>query len=184
MKKNDTVILKITAMGSEGNGIGRYEGMAVFVPMTTIGDEAEVLILKVKSNCAFGKLVRIITPSKLRTENSCNAFSKCGGCVYRHISYPAECDIKWQKVYDAVLRIGGVDMKPNPIEFKPDPERYRNKAQYPVNDEGLCGFYANHSHRIITHEDCLLQPEEFKVVSKIFSDFIKEKNLSIYNEET
>ena len=184
MKKNDLIVLNITAMSSEGSGIGRYEGIAVFVPMTAIGDIAEVLILKVKSSCAFGKLVKIIAPSNERIENDCDAFLKCGGCVYRHISYSAECEIKQKKVEDAFLRIGGISLPSQPIEFLNKPERYRNKAQYPINEDCFCGFYANHSHRIIPHRDCYLQPEEFKAVSEIFSDFIKEKSLSIYNEET
>ena len=50
MKKNDIIPLSITAMSSEGSGIGRYEGLAVFVPQTAIGDELRVKILKVKSN--------------------------------------------------------------------------------------------------------------------------------------
>lgn len=183
MKKNDQITLEITAMSSEGSGIGRYEGQAVFVPLTAIGDTAEVLILKVKSNCAFGKLLKVITPSSDREENTCEAFLKCGGCVYRHISYKAECEIKQKKVEDAIFRIGGIEKKAEPIQSGSS-ERYRNKAQYPVNENGLCGFFANHSHRIIPCSDCQLQPEEFAKISKIFSDFIREKALSVYNEET
>ncbi len=183
MKKNDQITLEITAMSSEGSGIGRHEGIAVFVPLTAVGDTVEVLILKVKSNLAFGKLLNIIKPSADREENTCAAFSKCGGCVYRHISYPNECEIKQKRVEDAFLRIGGIDKKAEPIQFG-KPLRYRNKAQYPVNENGICGFFANHSHRIIPCGDCLLQPEEFKKISAVFEEFIKEKALPIYNEET
>ncbi|MBO5908603.1 MAG: 23S rRNA (uracil(1939)-C(5))-methyltransferase RlmD, partial [Clostridia bacterium] len=184
MKKNDLIVLDITAMSSEGSGIGRYDGMAVFVPMTAVGDTAEVLILKVKSNCAYGKLLRLITPSPDREENACGTFSKCGGCVYRHISYSAECQIKQKKVEDAVYRIGGISIPPQPICAPSKSERYRNKAQYPINEDGLCGFYAGHSHRIIPCEDCLLQPKEFAKISECFSIFLRNKGLSIYNEQT
>ena len=54
MKKNDIVELLIDAMSSEGSGIGRYEGMAVFVPLTAIGDKIKERIVKVKSNYAYG----------------------------------------------------------------------------------------------------------------------------------
>ncbi|MBR6743317.1 MAG: 23S rRNA (uracil(1939)-C(5))-methyltransferase RlmD [Clostridia bacterium] len=184
MEKNEIIVLTITAMSSEGSGIGRYDGMAVFVPMTAVGDTAEVLILKVKSNCAYGKLLRLITPSPDREENNCDVFSKCGGCVYRHISYSAECQIKQKKVEDAVYRIGGVYMPPQPICAPSKSERYRNKAQYPINEEGLCGFYAGHSHRIIPCEDCLLQPKEFAKISECFSASLRKRGLSIYNEQT
>ena len=183
MKKNDIIELNITAISSEGSGIGRYEGLAVFVPMTAIGDTVVVKILKVKSNCAFGKIEKIITPSPDRCENDCPVFSKCGGCVYRHITYDAELRAKQKKVEDAIKRIGGIDMQSQPI-CSDMTYRYRNKAQYPVAEDYAVGFYANHSHRIIPSGDCLLQPEEFYKISEIFTEWIKNKNLSVYNEQS
>ncbi len=183
MKKNDIIELNITTMSSEGSGIGRYEGLAVFVPLTAIGDICKVKILKVKSNCAFGKIEEIITPSPDRIVPDCPAFSKCGGCVYRHISYESECKIKRQRVEDAIKRIGGVDMTAREICVR-EPTRYRNKAQYPVSEDYTVGFYRNHSHDIIPSGDCSLQPAVFKTASDIFTDFIRKNNLSVYNEET
>ncbi len=183
MKKNDFIELEITAMSSEGSGIGRYEGLAVFVPMTAIGDRIKAKILKVKSNCAFGKAEEIITASPDRCDIDCAAFSKCGGCVYRHISYEAELHAKQKKVEDAVKRIGGINMEPQPI-CSDTPFRYRNKAQYPVSEDYTVGFYASHSHRIIPSGDCRLQPEEFYKISQIFTEWIKGKKLSVYNEQT
>ena len=89
MQKNDEIILEITGYSSEGSGIGKYNGMAVFVPSAAAGDTVKVHIVKVKKTYAYGKITEIITPSPDRTENSCPVFSQCGGCVYRHISYKA-----------------------------------------------------------------------------------------------
>lgn len=184
MKKNDYIELDITAMSSEGSGIGRYEGLAVFVPQTAIGDRIKAKILKVKSSCAFGKVEEIIVRSSDRCEPRCAAFSKCGGCVYRHIDYQAELSIKQQKVEDAIKRIGGIDMAPQPICGGESSDRYRNKAQYPVAEDYTVGFYANHSHRIIPSGDCMLQPQEFYKISEIFTAWISSKRLSVYNEES
>lgn len=183
MKKNDLIQLEITAMSSEGSGIGRYEGRAVFVPMTAIGDIVKVKVLKVKQNYAFGKIEEILTPSADRVDVDCSAFSKCGGCVYRHISYDSELKIKKIKVEDAIKRIGGVDMKATTI-CGGISEHYRNKAQYPVSADFAVGFYAKHSHRIIPCESCMLQPEAFDEVVVVFTEWIKQKNLSVYDEET
>ena len=49
-KKNDTAKIKIDAMSSEGMGIGRFEGVAIFVPLTAIGDEIEAKIVKLQKN--------------------------------------------------------------------------------------------------------------------------------------
>ncbi len=183
MQKNDEITISITDMTTEGSGVGKHEGMAIFVPLTAVGDIARIKILKVKKSYAFGKLVALVTPSQDRIENTCPSFNRCGGCVYRHISYKAECDIKSNKVYEVIKRIGGVDMKPQPIIPSANPDRYRNKAQYPVGMNGELGFYAFHSHRIIGCEGCLLSPKIFDKIAAVCSDWIKDYNISIYNEE-
>ena len=169
LKKNDIIELNITSATAEGSGVGKTdEGIAVFVPLSAVGDFLRVKILKVKKTYAFGKIEEIITPSKDRTEPDCECFSKCGGCVWRHIKYSAECDIKSQKVADAVTRIGGINTDIKPIIACDQTERYRNKAQFPVGRDKdgnlLIGFYAFHSHRIVNCSDCSLQPKIFSEV--------------------
>ncbi len=183
MKKNDVIRLEIIGMTAEGSGVGRYEGMAVFVPLTVIGDIADVHILKVKKNYAYGKLHTLIKPAEGRIEADCGSFKSCGGCVYRHISYETECKIKQNRVEDAVNRIGGINMPANPIIGAESTLRYRNKAQYPIAQNGAVGFYAVHSHRIIPCEDCLLQPIEFTAAAKAVGEWVKNNNISVYNEE-
>ena len=184
MQKNQIVQLEITAMSSEGLGIGRIDSLAVFVPMSAIGDVIEVKILKVKSRCAYGKIEKILKSSPNRTLADCEAFSKCGGCVYRHISYESELEAKQKRVEDAIRRIGGVDMSAQPIVSNGATFGYRNKAQYPVAADGTVGFYANHSHRIIPSASCNLQPEEFEKICKIFTDWFKNCGHSAYDEST
>ncbi|MBO5908779.1 MAG: TRAM domain-containing protein, partial [Clostridia bacterium] len=62
MNKNDIIDLEITAVSSEGSGIGRYDGKAVFVPLTAVGDKISARILKDKKNLAFGKVEKLLTP--------------------------------------------------------------------------------------------------------------------------
>ncbi|MEE1219568.1 MAG: 23S rRNA (uracil(1939)-C(5))-methyltransferase RlmD [Ruminococcus sp.] len=190
LRKNDIIKLTITSATAEGSGVGRTDdGIAVFVPLSAVGDELEVRILKVKKTYAFGKIENIIKPSESRIEADCPYFSKCGGCVWRHISYESELEIKNQRVIDAVERIGGI----SGVDFKPiisneNTLRYRNKAQFPIgkdnNENTLIGFYAFHSHRIIDCCDCALQPEIFTKVVSIVRSFIELTNADIYNEQT
>ena len=183
MQKNDEIILSITDVTNEGSGVGKYEGMAIFVPLTAVGDKARIKILKVKKNYAFGKLIELCEPSVHRVTPDCPVFNQCGGCVYRHISYEAELDLKTSKVYEVIKRIGGVDLAPQTI-LCGNTDRYRNKAQFPVNQEGKAGFYAFHSHRIIPCCDCMLQPTEFTEIIKICEKWIIENNISIYSEDS
>ncbi len=189
LKKNDIIVLEITAMSSEGSGIGRTEdGLAVFVPMSAVGDKLAVKILKVKKTLAFGRIEEILEPSEDRIDPTCPVFRLCGGCVYSHISYEAESKLKEKRVADAISRIGGINTKINPVISAETSCRYRNKAQIPVglSAEGkpAMGFFSRHSHRIVDSMDCELQPENFLTASKILREFVEEKNVSVYNEET
>lgn len=182
MRKNDELILEITDVTNEGSGVGKYDGMAVFVPLTAIGDTAKVKILKFKKNYAFGKVLEILEPSVDRIEADCPVFNKCGGCVYRHINYKAECKLKENRVRETVKRIGGVDLEPQKILSGEDIDFYRNKAQFPIDINGNAGFYAFHSHRIIPCDICKLQPEIFGEIINICENWIKENNISVYDE--
>ena len=189
MKKNDIVRLNITSATAEGSGVGKTaEGMAVFVPMTAIGDVIDARILKTKKTYAFGKLERIIEPSDSRVNPDCECFSRCGGCVWRHIAYSDELRIKEQKVIEAVKRIGGINTKFMPVMGSRRVNRYRNKAQLPVGRDKdgnvQIGFYAFHSHRIVNCFDCALQPEVFNTVISVTRSFIEQTNASIYDEAT
>ena len=183
LRKNDEIELEITDFTDDGSGFGKSGSLAVFVPMTAIGDRVKVRILKVKKNYAYGKAVEIIEKSDSRQENDCPVFSRCGGCVYRHITYEAEKEAKYRRVYEAVKRIGGIDLPPRHI-ISGSCSRYRNKAQYPVDANGSAGFYAFHSHRIIPCGDCLLQPEIFTGLLSAAESWIKENSISVYDENT
>lgn len=185
--KNEIVKLEITALTGEGSGVGRHNGMAVFVPFTAVGDIISCRIVKELKSYAYGKIEEIITPSPDRTNNDCPVFGKCGGCVFRHITYEAELRAKEQVVRDAFGRLGkGLSPEFLPIIGSGCAEGYRNKLQMPLarNDKGAyCGFFAPRSHRVIEVERCLLQPEIFAEITKFVLEYIKRRHISIYNEE-
>ena len=189
LQKNDIIPLEITGTTAEGNGVGRHEGMAIFVPAAAEGDSLRVRILKVCKNYAFGKTEELLTPSPARIETDCPQFFQCGGCVFRHITYAEECRIKHQRVADAIHRIGGfADFPVQPLLPSPSAEGYRNKAQYPIgtdkNGRLTLGFFAQHSHRIVPCDDCKLQPTIFSSIAAEFLAWAQEQGLPAYDEAT
>ncbi len=189
LKKNNIITLEITDMTGQGSGIGHVDGMAVFTPLTAPGDVINAHILKVKKNYAFAKADSIINPSPMRVESDCTCYTKCGGCVFRHISYKEELRIKRQRVYDALTRIGKLDgFKMNDIVGCDDPNHYRNKSQIPVgrNKNGIVitGFFGTHSHRIIDCDECRLHPKEFDDITALVKEWIIRNNISVYDETT
>lgn len=187
MKKNDCVELNITALTGEGTGVGKSNGMAVFVPGAAVGDTLLVHIIKVKSRYAIGKLLQVITPSPYRKEVDCSSFKNCGGCAFRHITYEAELKAKETSVKDAMQRIGGTAISPCKIIPSPKTVGYRNKAQYPlsVGSNGIIyGFFARHSHRVIENRACQLQPTVFDDIMQTIVAWAEENGVSVYDEAT
>lgn len=186
-EKNKIYTTEITGLTSEGSGICRIDNMAVFVPETAVGDIAEIKIVKVLSHYAFGIVNKIITPSPDREIRKCDVYKKCGGCVFRHISYDAECRAKNDIVKDAFERIGGLSPVFEDYISAEKSDRYRNKAQYPLavaDGKAVCGFYAQRSHRVVPIVDCPLQPVIFSSILETVLEYINEKKLSVYNEST
>lgn len=183
--KNDEIKLHIDALTSQGSGIGRYDGIAVFVRGTAPGDDIVAHIIKASKNYAVGIVKEIINPSTDRIESDCPVSDRCGGCSFRSVSYDAEIKYKKNRVEEAFKRIGGLDISVEEIIAADSTERYRNKAQYPVEigENGFCtGFYSYKSHRIVPCRDCLLQPSEFKDGISAFEAWAEQAKVSSFDE--
>lgn len=187
LEKNKVYPAEITGITSEGSGVCRIEEMAVFVPDSAVGDKLEVRIVKVLKSYAFGIIDSISDPSPDRIQPSCPHYKKCGGCVFRHMTYEAECGVKNGIVRDAFRRLGGIELDTDPFISADSTDRYRNKAQYPLavqDGRAVCGFYAPRSHRVIPIEDCPLQPEKFADIIRISLEYINSHKLPVYDEKS
>lgn len=193
LAKNDIITLEITALTNEGSGVGHYKedssdgrGIAVFVPLTAVGDVISCRVVKVLRSYAYGRVEGILTASPDRAEDGCPVYAKCGGCCFRHISYEAELRAKQGFVQDAFMRLGGLSPEFLPIQGSESPEGYRNKLQMPVSKQDgrtVCGFYSERSHRVVPVEKCALQPELFAEITRFVTEQADRLRISVYNEE-
>lgn len=188
VEKNKIYEMQIHALGSNGEGIGRIDGYTVFAEGALPDERIRVLIVKVKKNYGYGKLLEILEASPARREPMCPVAKQCGGCQLQHMSYEAELAYKTQEVQDVMERIGGVHgMQVKPTLGMAYPWRYRNKAQFPVGKgKNGCavGFYAKRSHRIVDTEQCFLQNECNDEIIRIVREFLDEFHIPPYEEET
>lgn len=185
LKKNDIIPLEITDVSNDGNGVGRYNGMAVFVPAVAVGDNIECRIVKVKSSYCYGKVENFTAYSSHRIQSDCPVSKHCGGCCFRHITYDEECRLKDKFIRESFARIGKLDPEYLPFVGCKDIDLYRNKAQYPVAEvEGraVCGFYARRSHRVVEYTKCRLQPECFSEIIDTVMAYVNERHIPAYNE--
>lgn len=188
VKKNQIVPLTIESISSDGAGVGRFEGQAVFVPGTAVGDILNARIVKDLKRYAFGIVDSFEQQSADHIQPDCDVFRPCGGCCFRHLDYAAELRAKQGFVADAFSRLGGLtDLPVLPILPSPEEDRYRNKAQFPVQlgEDGhiQTGFYAARSHRVVPCKDCKLQPEEMNAIAWRVCALMEQLGISAYNEE-
>ena len=188
IQKNQEYIVEIMDNGYEGEGIAKIDNFTIFVPGAIKGEKVKILIVKVLSSHAFGKIKEIINKSDFRQESDCSTYKRCGGCNLRHIKYNQTLRIKQNAVQSLVNKTLRNKIEVQETVGMENPFHYRNKAQYPfgVNKEGepVIGVFANRTHEVIPMENCLIQNPQSEEIAKYILNFIKENKISIYNEKT
>lgn len=191
--KNKNYHLSITDIGIKGEGIGKIEGITVFVKGALPQDFVEAKIILLKKNYAIGKLISIITLSPLRVPALCPLLGKCGGCQIQEMAYSSQLEFKMKKIFDSLVRIGKLSSEQVQSKFLPiigmkDPYHYRNKAQFAVGqcppDQSLIGLYSIHSHHIIDMDQCLIQHPIVSQVVQKFREFLNQYHIPCYDEVT
>ncbi len=189
LKKNDILEVTIEDMGSEGEGVAKADGYALFIKDAIKGDRLKVKVMKVSKSYGYARIEEILSPSSDRVEPVCKEARRCGGCQIQEMSYEAQLLFKQNKVKNNLQRIGGLkDVEVLPTIGMETPYNYRNKAQFPVgyDKDGniVMGFYAGRTHSIIPCDDCVIGVAENKHILEIIKAYMTENKVTAYNELT
>ncbi len=176
--KNQIIEGKCTDYTYNGLGVVKYDTFCIFVKDMAIDEIGEIIITAVRKDFCYGRLLKIIEPSKQRVEPKCPISKPCGGCQIQHLSYPEQLFFKQNHVQNTIGRIAKIDKKVNEIIGSKNPFAYRNKVILPVSvdkdDNIIVGFYRYNSNVIIPLEECFLQSEKAnRVVNRLKSLFKK-----------
>ena len=187
ISKNQLHKVLIESYSSEGFGVCRIGGRAVFVPRAIAGEEWEIRIVKVTNSAVYARGERLLSPSPARVESACPYFGKCGGCDLWHMSYEEELRFKLARVNDALQRIGGQSLRADEIIAADEISRYRNKGIFAVAErdgKAACGFFRERSHELIEVSSCLIQNELTEKAAAAVVRFMRENGVSAYDEAT
>ena len=100
----------------------------------------------------------------------------CGGCQWQHIEYAAQLKFKTEIVREQFARIGKMPDAPvrDAIGMR-EPWRYRNHAQFVLDDAGRLCYRAFESHELVRINEChIIHPlvhEIFRAVELEDADF-------------
>ena len=186
IEKNDIICASVHAIGSNGEGIIKHEGITFFVPVCLPGEKIRFRVLKVSDKIGYGKVEEILTPAEERVREKCPVFLKCGGCCLQHLDYSSQLSHKATIVRDALRKIGGIAATvPNAVRSD-QPYGYRNKLQIPVgvdkDGNTVIGFYAEHSHRIVPTNTCAIYPAWAEKLIAIVRRYMTECVVRGYDE--
>lgn len=187
VKKNEEYVVEILDNGFGGEGIAKIEGFTIFIPNAIKGEKCEILIVKVLTSHAYGKILKIIQASPERVKVDCSTYKRCGGCDLRHMTYENTLELKKNAVQSLVNKSLKQKVEAQKTIGMENPFYYRNKAQYPLgldkDGNPACGIFAQRTHTIIPIDKCFIQTEISQEIAKTILEFIKENNIPVYNEE-
>ena len=177
-----------------GEGLGRIDGFAVFVPMSMPGDKLEINIISVKKSYARGLITRIIEPSKDRIEDlSKVSFEDFDGCDFGMLKYEKQLEYKDKMLEEVLTKISGIDLEN--VQFgkiigSDEKVNYRNKTAEPFfKKDGIIqtGFYSRKSHNVFLAKESLLKSEIAKMIidkflQKVNSFSGTKKEFKVFNE--
>ncbi|MDD2218071.1 MAG: 23S rRNA (uracil(1939)-C(5))-methyltransferase RlmD [Eubacteriales bacterium] len=186
MEKGQVLEIKIEDITGEGMGVGKVDGMAVFVEGVVLGDVVKAELMQVKKRYANARAKQILAPSDERCEPICK--SNCGGCALRETRYQTQLKIKEKQIKDKLERIAGVE-SPNvlPIIGMENPFNYRNKAQFQAgekNGKPIVGFYKKKTHDIDECNDCAIQALPAMTAANVLQSFMQRENIKPYDRKS
>ena len=168
VRRSVAVALQIDSLAVGGDGVGRSDGLAVFVPRTAPGDVVEVE-LEPHGRFARGRVLAWREHSADRVEPPCIHYTRdrCGGCQLQHLSESAQRRAKLSIVRDTLARIGKVAPPVNDVRPAPSPWRYRISLTLAIRRDtrgdavswrfGLRDY--EDPERVFDLEDCLITDE-------------------------
>ena len=187
MQQGSLVELEITDLSSSSDGVGHWEGLAVFIPDTVPGDRVLARITHRQRQYIRGRLEKLLQASPHRIRPRCIVADKCGGCQWQHISDSYQRQAKQQQIIAALQRIGGFPEPPvAPLLFSEATLGYRNKATYPLGYSATgqvqAGYYRIHSHHLINLNQCPVQDSRLNPLLAEIKQDIAARGWTIYDE--
>ena len=167
--------LSIDGCGHDGQGVGRWQDQVVFIPGALPGERVEARVRRLAKRHLEADLLAVLEASPDRQRPPCILADHCGGCSLQHCVAEAQARIKQDHVQEALRRIGGLNVAPDPIWSAPQGLSYRNRALIPLerSDNGSirAGYYRRGSHRIVNMNQCpVLDPRIDQLVEPIKRD--------------
>jgi 23S rRNA (uracil1939-C5)-methyltransferase len=145
LSAGDGLLLTIDKPAAGGRMIARADRLVVLVSGAIPGERVRAKIERVGKGVAYAAAVDIEEPSDDRRPAGGDPL--CGGCLYAHIAYPRQLELKTLVIVDAFARIARLEL-PAAVRVAPSPEEgYRMRARLHMR-AGVIGFFREGTHEV------------------------------------
>lgn len=187
LEKDQIIELDVEKLIFGGEGLGYFQEMAVFVPMSVPGDRVKIRIISVKKSYARGIIEEILKPGEERVEDcSKMTFEDFHGCDFGMLKYEAQLKYKKDMVEDVLKRIGKIeDCEIYDTIGSTSPKYYRNKIIEPFAFKGgkiISGFFRKKSHEVFEVSENMLQSRLANKITRELKEILNKRRISVYNE--
>lgn len=202
IRKGDIIELWVDKTAYGGQGIARFDGLAIFIKGAVPGDRILAQVIKKKKSYADARLLEIIDPSADRIAPPCPYSGYCGGCQWQFLKYEKQLEYKRDHVRDSLMRLGGL---PETMIHQVIPSEktfgYRNKMEFSFSDRrwllpdefqkdqsvpdfGLGLHVPGTFNKVIDVEACLLQNDNGNKILREVRRYVKESGVPVYGLKT
>jgi len=138
----ESIALTIEKPAAGGRMIARADGQVVLVQGAIPGERVVARIERVAKRVAYAATASVESASPDRRVPFTDPL--CGGCLYAHIAYSRQLDIKARIIADAFSRIARLEVPLGPVAPSPE-DGYRMRARLHVRGDRV-GFFREGTH--------------------------------------
>ena len=201
MKKGDILEGIVTRVDYPGKGVVETSEGICIVKNVLPGQRVSLRVSKKRRGKAEGMLLEVIEKAPLERTAPCPHFGRCGGCIYLHLPFEKELELKKSQV-ERLLQgavAEGAKLSGIPVEeidvsgwfegILPSPQEYeyRNKMEYTFGDEYKDGPLALGMHKrggfydIVTVDGCRITDPDFSLILKTTLQYFSKAELPFYH---
>lgn len=188
MKKGQIIEGIVSEVSFPNKGKVICEEGTVAVKNVIPGQKISVMINKVRNGKAEGRCLEVLENSPYETNERCEHFGNCGGCIYQTVAYDKQLEIKEAQI-KKLLDLVTTDYEFEPIKGSPIYEEYRNKMEFSFGDEVKDGPLALGMHKsgsfhdIVTVAGCKIVDADFRLILTSTLSFFAQRNTPFYKKK-
>ena len=179
--------------GSDGQA--EAGGRRLLVPGAVTGEILRVQIVAERGAARIAEVVRVESPSPRRAEPRCPHFGACGGCLFQHLDYGTQLELKERHLKRALEEAGLPDAAAavKPITASPALYGFRNKMEFAFGErfgELALGLRERTTtsrqtfRRTLPVRECPIFGPSVERIFPIFTDFARASGLEGFEPAT